>query len=603
MTWEAWLTIGVVLLAAYAMVRSLAGPDTVLLGAVTLLMSLSLASDRFPSPPAVLASFGNVSLITIGVLFVVAEGLRQTGAMDLITRPLLGRPRSVLGAQVRLMLPVAGLSAFLNNTPIVAMFIPVVTDWSRKAGINSSKLLIPLSYAAIMGGSCTLIGTATNLFVDGMVRAAEDDPGFFMSQPLGMFTITAVGVPAALAGLAYLLVVSRWLLPDRAGVRDEAGDLRQYTVEMIVESESPIDGKTIEQAGLRHLPGAYLMEVERQGERMVAVGPEFPLHGGDRLIFVGVVDSVVDLQKIRGLAPATDQVFKLDAAGVNRRLVEAVVSDACPIVRQTIRDGRFRTRYNAAVIAVHRGGEHLQQKVGDIVLKPGDTLLLEAHPNWTERFRNNRDFYLVSTVEDSQPTRHNKAWLALAILAAMVLAATLTPLPLVNAALLAAGLMILTRCCTMGEARTSIRWNVLLTMGAALGLGVALDSTGAAAGAARAIVGVAEPFGPRALLAAIYLVAMVFTSLIGPIGTVGLMFPIARAAAAAQGYDFMPFTIALMMTAAASFATPTAYQTNLMVYGVGGYRFGDFVRVGAPLNFLVMAVTITLAPMIWPMTP
>ncbi|MEE9211850.1 MAG: SLC13 family permease, partial [Phycisphaeraceae bacterium] len=492
MGWEAWATIATIGLMTVVLVRNLAGPDTVMLAGLTLLMTLGLWSDRFPTIAEAVAGFGNKAPITIGVLFVVAEGLRQTGAMSLLTQPLLGQPRSVLGAQVRLMFPVAALSAFLNNTPIVAMFMPVVNDWCKKTGLSPSKLYIPLSYAAIMGGSCTLIGTATNIVVKGMVdRAGPDD------VQIGMFTISLIGVPAAVVGVSYILLVSKKLLPDRRPSVVDIDQARRYTVEMMVEPTSPIADKTIEQAGLRHLPGAYLMAIERAGQQLLAVGPDEVLRGGDRLIFVGIVDSVVDLQRIRGLVPATDQVFKLDDPRPNRRLCEAVVSPQCPLIGKTIREGRFRSVYNAVVIAVHRGGEHVRQKIGDITLRPGDTLLIEAPPNFTEENRNRRDFYLVSTVADSQPTRHNKAWIALLLLVAMVTLVTATRMELVNAALLAGGLMVALRCCSPGEARASINWRVLLMIGAALGVGRALDKTGAAASVANTMVSALEPYGPR----------------------------------------------------------------------------------------------------------
>ncbi|MEL7087278.1 MAG: SLC13 family permease [Planctomycetota bacterium] len=633
MGWEAWITLGLIAVMSVALLRAWAGPDTVLLGGTAVLTALGIFSAKFPGAGRAVAGFGNEAVVTIGVLFVIAEGLSRTGAMERITRPLLGRPATARGAQARMLPVVMGLSAFLNNTPIVAMFIPVVRDWCKKTGLSPSKLLIPLSYAAIMGGSCTLIGTATNVFVDGMVRAAQNQgealgpivEGGRTAARLGLFSIGIVGLPAALIGLVYLLLLSDRLLPDRRGAAeafeidtplatapdrtDDAfsggGGARQFTVEMLVAEDAPFADQTIAQAGLRNLPGAYLIEIERAGDRLVAVGPEQVLRRGDRLIFAGVVDSVVDLQKIRGLLPATDQVFKLDDPRPNRRLVEAVVSPQNPLLGQTIREGRFRTQYGAAVIAVHRGGECLNQRLGDVRLTAGDTLLLDTHPRFVARQRNRQDFILVSAVEGSETPRYERAGFALALLTAMVLLTTLTEMRLVTAALLAAGGMILTGCVTGEQARQSVNWRVLLAMGGALGVGAALDTTGAAVAVAQRLVetfaGASAGGGGVAILAAVYLAAMLLTSLIGPIGTVALIFPVAKAAALSAGLNFEPFAITLMMTAAASFATPTAYQTNLMVYGIGGYRFADFVRVGLPLNLLVMGVTLTLAPWVWPL--
>ena len=608
MPWEAWLTLGTIGLITFALVRNWAGPDTVLLAGLTLLMTAGLFSDgRLPGPQVAINGFGNEGLITIGVLFVVAAGLSQTGAMNLITRPILGQPRSIAGAQIRLLLPVAGLSAFLNNTPVVAMFMPVVSDWCKKTGLSPSKLFMPLSYAAILGGTCTLIGTSTNLVVFGMLRKAADaqeaSPAVLAAaEGLGLFTVGAIGLPATVAGILYVLLASRKLLPDRRRkTLDDPQDTRRYTVEMLIEPGSAIEGRSIRDAGLRHLPGVYLAEIERQGERIVAVGPEQILRAHDRLIFVGVVGSVVDLRRIRGLVPATDQVFKLHEPGPNRRLVEVVLSDNCPLVGKSVREGRFRTMYNAVVIAVHRGDEHLKQKIGDIVLKPGDTLLLETHPRFVERHRNSRDFLLVSAVEDSTPIQHERAWVALLVMASLVLAVTFTPMGLLNGALLAAGVLVVTRCVSSYEARGSIEWRVLLAIGSAIGIGRALEMSGAAGALGELLVRVFTPLGPVGVLAGIYLLAMGFNMMIGHVGAAVLVFPIAQAVAAGAGLNFMPFVIAVMMAASADFANPISYPTHLMVYSSGGYRFSDYVRFGLPLNFIVMFVTISLAPLFWPL--
>lgn len=595
MPWEAWATIGIVILVIIGLARNVAGPEVVLLGGLTLLMTLGSLFDTplLPSPATAVAGFGNDGLITVAVLFVVTAGLTHTGGMSLIVQPLLGRPGSLASAQARMMLPVAGLSAFLNNTPIVAMFMPVVNDWVKKHNLSASRLFIPLSYAAIVGGTCTLIGTSTNLVVYGML-------GEETRVRIGMFTIAAIGLPVAALVLAYTLLLSQRLLPERKTPRKIVEDPRHYTVEMLVEPGSAVAGKTIEQAGLRHLPGAFLMEIEREGERLVAVPPTQQLFGGDRLIFVGVVETVIDLQRIRGLVPATDQVFKLNDPKPNRILVEAVVSPSCPLVGKSIRSGRFRTKYDAVVIAVHRNGQQLENsKLGDIVLQVGDTLLIETHPRFIDQQRDRRDFYLVSGIRDFRPIRHDRAWIALAILAAMVAVVTVGWLSMLNAALIAAGLMVVSRACTGTEARRSIDWRVLLVIGAALGVGQALDLSGAAEHIAGSLIGLAGG-NPWLVLLMVYLVTTMFTEIITNNAAAVLVLPIAKAAAMELGVDVMPFVMAIMVGASASFATPIGYQTNLMVYGPGGYRFSDYLRFGLPLNILVMAVTVLLAPLVWP---
>lgn len=595
MPWEAWFTLGVVGVLVVALARNWAGPDLVLLGGLTVLLVVGMLFDspRLPTPKQAVMGFGNSGPVTVGVLFVVVEGLMRTGAMARVTGPLLGLPKTALGAQARLLAPVAGLSAFLNNTPVVAMFMPVVDDWCKKMRLSPSRLFIPLSYASILGGVCTLIGTSTNLVINGLVVGQARLPA------LGMFEIAWIGVPCALAGLAYLLLVGRRLLPDRKPAVSLQDDPRQYTVEMVVAPGGPLVKQTIAQAGLRHLPGLYLMEIDREGEILAAVGPEQRLAAGDRLVFVGIVESVVDLQKIRGLAPASNQVFKLDSPRTDRCLIEAVVSDRCPLIGKSIREGRFRSAYNAAVLAVARSGEHVRKKIGDIVLRSGDTLLMEASPAFVERQRNSHHFFLVSRVAGSAPLRHERAWVALAILAGMVTAVTAGWLDMLAAAMLAGGLMVVTRCCTGGEARRSVNWQVLLVIGAALGIGKAMLASGAAGTIAEELIALARG-NPWTVLAVVYGVTALFTELVTNNAAAVLVFPIAIAAARTLGVNPMPFIMSVMVAASASFATPIGSPTKLMVYGPGGYRFSDYMRIGLPLNALIMCVTVGLAPIIWP---
>lgn len=612
---DAWFTIGVLAFAFGMLIWSRVAPDVVLIGGVVLLLLKGILEPR-----QALAGLANEGMATVGVLFVVGAGVRQTGGIDWIAGRLLGRPKTATWAVARLIFPTAGLSAFMNNTPLVAMLIPVVSDWAKQQRVAVSKLMIPLSYAAILGGTCTLIGTSTNLVVDGQLKdeakrqiAAAVQAGEPEAEArtefhrrtglpidgLGMFEITKVGLPSMLIGCGFIVLSAYWLLPDRRPAISNLDDPRSYTIEMLVEPDSPLVNKSIEEAGLRHLPGVYLAEIDRDGFVLAAVSPEERLRANDRLVFVGVVESVIDLQKIRGLIPATDQVFKLTAPRATRCLIEAVVSNSCPVAGKTIRDGRFRSIYNAAVIAVARNGERIHKKIGDIVLRPGDTLLLEAHPSFVDQQRNNRDFFLISRLEDSQPPRHDRAFIASAILLGMVLAVTLTGIGMLKAAMVAAGLMLVTRCTTVSLARRSVDWEVLLAIAASFGISTALEKTGAAQMIADNLIGLAggNPWGS---LAMVYLVTLIATELITNNAAAALMFPMAIATAGHLEVNAMPFVISVMMAASAGFATPIGYQTNLMVYGPGGYRFIDYVKVGVPLDLLIGIVTVGLAPLIWP---
>lgn len=593
MTWQIALTLGTTALLVLALARNWAAPDLLLLGALTILLVFGIVDVR-----EAIAGFGNEGPVTVAILFVITAGLTETGAMSLVSRPLLGQPRSVKVAQARMMLPVMGISAFLNNTPVVAMFMPVVQDWCKKANLSASKLFIPLSYASILGGVCTLIGTSTNIVTNGLlVEAAKTDASI---QPFGMFTLAWVGIPIAVIGFVYMLTIGSWLLQDRRSKAIDTEDPRQYTVEMLVEEGSGIDGVSVEKAGLRHLPGLYLVEIDRRGEALVAVGPDQILRGGDRLIFVGLVDSVVDLQKIRGLVPATNQVGKLSTPRPERCLVEAVLSAQATLVGKTVREGRFRSLYDAAIIAVHRQGERLRQKIGDIVLSPGDVLLVEAHPGFVEKNRHNRDFLLVSAVADSHPMRHDRALPAFLVLAALVVSVGFEWIGMLVGGLIAAAAMLALRCCSVQQARRSIDWPILIAIGAAIGLGKGLETSGAAQYVADGIIAACRPYGTVAILAGIYLITLIFTEFLTNNAAAVLVFPIAKATAAGLGVSMMPFAVAIAIAASCGFAMPLGYQTHLMVFGAGGYRTSDFLRVGFLLDLLVMGVAVALIPVFFP---
>jgi di/tricarboxylate transporter len=588
-TWQAWATLFVVVVVLAVLAATRVRAHVVLLGALTLLLTLGVISDR-----DLLSSVANPGMATVGALFAVGAGLRDTGGMSWLAERLLGRPQSVTSARVRIVGPVALLSAFMNNIPLVAVMLPVVNDWARRIRVSTSQLMIPLSYASVLGGTCTLIGTSTIIVVNGLV-ITELGP----EQALGMFDISRVGVPVAIVGLLYLVLLGGWLLVDRTPALSTRDDAREYTLEMIVEKGSPLTGKSIEDAGLRQLPGVFLMEVQRDGIVMPAVSPKTELREKDRLVFVGVVTSVVDLQRIRGLSPATNQLWKMNAPRPSRSLVEVVVSNSNPLLGQTIREGRFRTRYDAVAIAAARHGQRIDKKLGDIVLQAGDTLLLEARPDFVEHNRESRDFYLVSEIADSSPLRHDRAWLAVAILVAMVATVALGWMSMLNAALLAAGFMVIARCTTASAALRAVDWTVLLVIVAAFGIGRAMEVSGAAMLVADSLLGIVgdHEVGTLAVLCGL---TMVFTNVMNANAAAVLVFPIGVEAASHLDASPMPFVIGIVMGAAASFATPIGYQTNLMVYGPGGYRFVDFVRIGAPLSLLVWGLSVALIPHFWP---
>ena len=584
---EAWFTIGVVLVMLGFLSLTDIGPDTVLMGGVTLLMITGVLV-----PEDALAGLANEGMVTVGVLYIVAAGLQQTGVTQIIVERLLGPSGSTIRAQLKMMIPTAVISNFTNNTPQVAIMIPAVKEWARRYNLRVSDLMMPLSYSTIVGGMCTIIGTSPNLIVNGLIASQAK------MQPFGFFEPAWVGIPVAIIGIACIAPLMR-LIPDRHPPTEEFESAREYTMEMMVEPESSFVGKTLEKAGLRHFEGVYVAEIDRAGHVIPAVSSHEPLEANDRLVFVGGAEAVAELQKIKGLKPATDQVFRLDVPRSERLLIEAVVSPGCPIVGQSVKQGRFRSRYDAVVMAVARHGRRLRQNVEDIILRPGDVLLLEAQEIFVEQQRNSRDFYLVSTIEGSSPPRHERAWVALTILGLMVLVATLEWLSMVKAAMLAAGFMIMTGCVSGTEARRSIDTEVLLTIAAAIALGAAMLKTGAAEAIASSVTSLAGS-NPWLNLAAIYLLTLVLTEIISHAAAAVLVFPIALHTAQSLGVNFTPFAATVMMAASLAFATPFGYQTNMMVYGPGGYHFTDFLRVGVPLDLIIAATAILIIPLVWP---
>ena len=587
MGWEAWLTLTVVMGCFAMMAFTWVSPDIIMSAGLTLLLVTGVLL-----PGEALAGFSNQGMLTVAVLYVVVSGLTETGAVGWIVQNILGRPRGIRQAQARLMTPAAILSAFLNNTPVVAVFVPAVKVWARRNNLSLSRLLIPLSYASIAGGTCTLIGTSTNLVVNGLLVDQVGLPG------LDMFDLAWIGLPVAISVFLFVLIFSNRLLPDRKEPLIHGDGLREYTAEMLVEEGSPLQGRSIEAAGLRCLPGLFLAEIERNGSILPAVDPHEKLEANDRLIFVGAIESVVDLHSIRGLVPATNQVFKLEGARKDRSFFEAVVSDSCPLTGKSVREGQFRTRYHAVIIALARNGERQHGKIGDMVLRTGDTLLLEARPDFIAQQGRSRDFLLVSEVGGFHPPNHKGAPVALAIIIGMVILAASGLLSMLEAALVAAGLMIVSGCTSGQVARKAPDWQVLVVIATSFGVGAALQKSGAAGVLAEGIIGLAGG-SPWATLVLVFTATALLTAIATNNVAALLAFPIALSAAHHMNVDVMPFAITIMVAASASFATPIGYQTNLMVYNAGGYRFTDFVRIGLPLTLLVGLVTVGLVPLIW----
>ena len=598
-------------------------------------MVLVTATGVIPVADAI-GSFASTAILTIGGLLAVSAGLRSTGVLDWVGEKLLGNATTEQSALWRLALTMITSSALLLNTALVAMMMPVVIDWCRRRGISPSRMLLPLSYLVILGGVCTLIGTSTTLVVNDTLRSQQRQmeaeivasvPGRSLENatpeqrqflerigPMGLTDITWIGVPCALAGAIYLLTVGRKLLPKRSDMLEQLGDQRrEYLVEMLVQPDCPMINKTVQNAGLRNLPGLFLIEIDRRGDIITPAQPDDIVQDGDRLIFTGVVNTIMDLEKVPGLVPAADTTYEFHPQTRSQRhLTEVVLSRTSPLIGRTVREANFRQLYGAAVVAVHRNGVRLTNKIGNIRLEPGDTLLLQTRSEFVATYRNSRDFYLVSSVDGHQPRRHDRSfWSAgilIVLLVWLVLAGWVTSyLPSLQglaspavAALAAAVLMVGFRCLPISEARAALDMQLIITIGGALAIGKALDHSGAADGIANMIVTGAgnEPY---LLLIGIYLMAMVFTEMITNVAVAAMLLPIAISVAATGGHNPEPFIMAIAIAASLSFVTPIGYQTNLMVMGPGGYRASDYLRVGLPLAMVVAVTALILIPILWPL--
>lgn len=553
------------------------------------------------SPGEALSGLSNQGMITVALLFIVAAGVLNTGALTPTVHYLLKRrkrkgPRTVL---IKMMVPVSALSAFLNNTPIVAIFTPIVKKWTERYDFSPSKFLIPLSYAAIFGGMCTLIGTSTNLVVHGMMLETGD-------RGLSMFELAKIGVPCTILGWVYLVLLGQKLLPERKDILERVrDDAKQYSISMRVTKASSIVGQTVQDAGLRNLKNIYLIEIEREGIRFGPVSHNEKVQEGDILYFVGITKGIADLDDIPGLVPAAHEMFEKDFSPDSSHLVEAVVSESSPILGKTVKESNFREKYQAGVVAIHRGGEKIEAKVGDVRLKSGDVLLLYARSTFLKNWKYSRDFYLVSTISKRDPKAYHKAPLASAIMAFMVILATLGSIldggkiSMFYAASIAAALMIITRCISINGAKDALDMNVLVTIACALGISRAMYSSGTAEVIASFMVSFSKDFGPIAVLAAIYLLTNIFAEIITHAAAAAIVFPIALAASLQLGASPRPFFIAIAIAASASFSTPIGYQTNLIVQGAGGYKFRDYLKVGLPLNILFLVLSVLIIPLFW----
>mgnify|MGYP001104507889 FL=1 len=589
MSLDALITLGVLLVFLGIIIRGRLAVDFALAGAMVALLVFGVLT-----PNEAFSGFSNPALFIIACFYVVASALKESGALHWWVMRLLGNSGSIKGAIPRIMGPVALSSSMISNTPVVAIFIPLIQDWARRHKLSVSKLLIPLSYASILGGTCTLIGTSTNILVVGMLQSTPE------ANSLSLFSPALIGIPLVILGIVYFVVIGHRLLPDRGGVVESMPDTREYAVSMRVEEGGPLAGMSIAEAGLRHLQFSFLSEIQSKGHIIPAVGPEEILSGNDILIFVGQPEGVSELRQFRGLVPAEGEVLKLDVPYSSRALIEAVISPVSNLVGKTVKASSFRTMFGGVILSVSRNGDRINQKVGSIVLRAGDTLLLEAARGFVRRHRYSRDFLLLSRIDDASIPDVSKAPIALGLLGLFVVVVVSGLMSLVASSLLLVVALAATGCISMEFAQRSIDFRVLLAIGASLALGFALQKTGLADIAAQGIILLADG-NPFLNLVLLYLATVMATELITNNAAAVLMFPLAQALSVELDASLLPFVMIIMFAASASFLTPFGYQTNLMVQGPGGYHFADYFRVGILLSLMVGVTVVFLVPLFWPL--
>jgi len=458
LTWEAWFTLAVVVLTIALLARDFTAPAAVVFAAAVALLVAGVIE-----PAQAFSGFSNSAPMTVAALYVVAAGIERTGVLNRLVDSALGGGNGERRTLARLLLPSAGASAFLNNTPIVAMLVPAVSRWSQRVGRSVSRYLMPLSFAVILGGTLTLIGTSTNIVVSGLMEGSG-------MEPMGFFEIAKLGLPVVIAGLALLILLAPRLLPDRRGARKDIDDVREFVVEMRVDSAGALDGASVEGGGLRHLVGVFLAQVERGAELIAPVTPETVLRGGDLLRFVGNARDVADLQGRSGLTPEAQQHTAAIPTG-RLAFFEAVIGDASPLVGTSLKAIGFRDRYQAAVLAIHRADRRVEAKLGEVRLKTGDTLLLLASPAFTDRWQGSSDFLLVSRFGASEPERSDKVLPATLIGIGVVVAASTGLLPILDASLLGAIAVVLFGVLSPGEARSAVDLDVIIVIAASFRYG------------------------------------------------------------------------------------------------------------------------------------
>lgn len=584
----AWITILTVLGMFGTMIFTKLPADIVFLaGMGALFVSGTLSMEE------ALAGFSSYSVVMIGVLFVVVAGLVHSGVLQWMVRYLLGIPSSYSKAVVRLMLPVAGLSSFLSNTTVVALFINVVKIWSKKLHIAPSRLLIPLSYASGMGGVCTLIGTPPNLIISGFYMK---DTGTFLS----IFTPTLAGIFCLVVGVLSVLALQK-LLPERKSPEESFEATSDYTVELLVPTACDCVGKTVKEAALSNVRGGHLIEIVRFDKEVISPVPddEFIL-GGDRLVYSGQIDAILDLKRTHQLVNAPHHVFTISELDSHRKLRTAYVRFGSDLIGRRMGETDFEVRNGLVLVAVARRGERVQESPRNIALQAGDTLLLECPTSGKSIEQDDVKRSLQFFDSEDIPNIGSKTLVSSLIMLAMILLSTFDIIPLLQSCFLAAFAMLITRCCSVEQAQKSINWNVLMIFAGSVCLGTAIEKTGIAEHLANGLLNICGT-NPLVVMTCVCLLATFITEFISNSAAAAMFYPIVYKTAVGLGVNPLTFCVALMIAVSSSFATPIGSPTHMLVYGPGGYRFTDFMKIGFWMNLIILAANLFIVNILFPL--
>ncbi|MDA8414625.1 MAG: SLC13 family permease [Desulfobacteraceae bacterium] len=560
---------------------------------VSMMVMAGLILSGVITPEEGVSGFSHPATVTVGAMFILSAGLYRTGAVNFIGARLVSiGKRNFWLALVLLMVTTSTFSAFINDTAVVAILLPVVLGLAQELNVSPGKLLMPLSFSALFGGTCTLIGTSTNILVSSLAEK-QGQPAF------GMFEFTPFGIVIALAGTLYMLIIGVRLLPAPEGEEDlrKTFGIGDYLIEIVLESEAASVGTVLADSPLLRDLSIRRVDVYRDGKRIEESPERLVLREGDHLKVRCDLDNFRRLQERRGITLRHEK--EEEEKGEEEVLVEAVIAPNSTLDGRSLRQARFRSRYGLTALAVRHRGLVMREHLQEMLLRAGDVLLFQMERHHMDQLREDRTFVIVSEVE--YPTfRKRRMISAIAIIAFVVGSASLGLLPILVSAIIGCFLMVLSRCLTLDEAYGAVQWKVIFLLGGVLALSKAMEKSGAALLLADTLVDTIGNWGPRASLSAFYFMTFVMTELMSNNATAALLTPIAIATAHSLGVDARPFLMAVTYAASASFMTPVGYQTNTLVYGLGHYRYADFLRVGTPLNIIFWVLATILIPLFWP---